>query len=163
MKKNFTIFFILFILFGFINQINSQVLQRECVASGGTFMSSDGILIQQTIGQPYSTNTYYSNEISYRPGFQQPVFKIQLIQSTINLSVFPNPATRLVTIQSKDGSIKDVIIQVIDMSGRVLINQQISEFKSYSFNCEDWANGIYIISLSGSQSKRYSAKLEILK
>ena len=152
-----TVFLAVFIIHG-----KSQTLQRQSIASGGTYMLNDGTLIQQTVGQAYPTGAFYSNEITYRPGFQQPVFKIELIYSTISLNVFPNPATRLVTIQSSE-IIINAHVQVVDMAGKLLINQQISELKTYSFYCDEWANGFYMISVSDEKNKKYSAKLVILK
>ncbi len=144
------------------NQSNAQSLQRQSMGSIGVNTITDGTLIQQTVGQAYSTKTSYSNGITFRPGFEQPVFKISLIQSEINLNVFPNPATEKVTIQSTE-MLKDVVIQVMDISGKLLIHEQISEFSTYSFVCETWANGVYMISVSDSKNSKYSSKLVILK
>lgn len=147
----------------FFNTLSkSQTLQRQSIASGGTYMLNDGTLIQQTVGQSYATDPLYNNEITYRPGFQQPVFKIKLIQSAISLNVFPNPASRLVTIQSVE-TLADVLIQVADMTGKLLIHEKISEFKTYSFNCDQWANGFYMIAVSDGKKRQYSSKLIILK
>ena len=139
---------------------HSQTLQRESIASGGDYIINQGTLIQQTIGQPYGTQTSYGNQITYRPGFQQPIFKLELIHSTISLKVFPNPASSSVTIQSST-TLADVLIQINDMSGKILISQQISEFNSYSLNCENWANGLYTISVSDAKNNQYSSKLII--
>ena len=170
MKKNLlnscqiTLFkcFPAFVFIFFTVQTRSQTLQRQSVASGGTFMQTEGATIQQTVGQSYSTIPYYGTGITYRPGFQQPVFRIELIQSNITLNVFPNPATRLVTILSTE-LLKDALVQVADMNGKLLIHEQMSELKTYSFNCETWANGFYMIAVSDSKKRQYSSKLVILK
>jgi len=154
--------FIVFVLFAFFNQSIAQTLQRQSIGSGGGNILTDGTLIQQSIGQPFGTGTSYTNGISFRPGFQQPVFKVNFIYSTISLKVFPNPASQMVTIQSQD-LLKDIVIQVLDISGKLMIQEHISEFISYSFNCENWANGIYMISVSDSGKNEYSSKLIILK
>lgn len=139
----------------------AQTLQRQCIGSGGTYMLDNGLIIQQTVGQPYATNTSYSDGITYRPGFQQPIFKIKLIHSTISLNVFPNPATSWVTLQCEN-ILKDVIIRVVDITGKLLIEEKIAEFKIYSFNCDEWVNGTYLITASDSQHNSYSSKLIIL-
>ncbi len=156
-------FCVVFILLGLNSQSTAQSVSRQCVASsGGTYLLSNGMLISQTIGQSYGTKADYSNGVSYRPGFQQPVLQIQLIHTTISLKVFPNPAVNSVTIQSQN-VIKDALIQVVEMSGKILIRQQMSELTTYTFNCEDWANGNYIITVSDAQNHLYSSKLIILK
>lgn len=154
--------FIVFVLFAFINQSKAQTLQRQSIGSCGTYMLAEGTLIQQTVGQPYATTTNYNNGITFRPGFQQPVFSVSLIISSINLTVFPNPATELVTIRSED-ILEDANILVMDISGKLLINQQINEFRTFSFNCENWANGVYMISVSDAKLHKYSGKLVISK
>ena len=153
---------IVFVFFAFISQSKAQTLQRQSIGSCGTYMLAEGTLIQQTVGQPYATTTNYNNGISFRPGFQQPVFSVSLINSSINLTVFPNPATELVTIQSEN-ILKDANILVMDISGKLLINQQINEFSKFSFNCGDWANGIYMITVSDAKHHKYAGKLIISK
>ena len=148
-----------FLIF-FIIQSKSQSLQRQSIACCGTYMINNGTLIQQTVGQPYGTTASYDNSVTYRPGFQQPVFKLEFIHANISLKVFPNPATRVVTIESST-MLTDVLVQVNDMSGKILVSQKISEFNSISFNCENWANGFYTISVSDSKNNEYSTKLII--
>jgi hypothetical protein len=150
----------IFVVLGF--QGFSQTLQRQCIGSGGSHMITNGMLIQQTVGQPYSTNTNYSDGVSYRPGFQQPIYKVDLIHSTINLNVFPNPATNWVTINSSK-TLKDAHIRIVEIAGKLLLEETIAEFKSYTFNCENWLNGTYVISLVDSKGKSYSSKLIILR
>lgn len=140
----------------------AQTLQRQCVGSGGTYMFTEGTLIQQTVGQPYATNTNYTDDITYRPGFQQPLFKINLIRTTINLDVFPNPATNWVTMKSTK-TLTNVTLHVVDITGKLLIDEHMDEFNTYTFNCEEWKNGIYVISLVDVQNNNYSSRLIILK
>ncbi len=146
----------------YATESKAQTLQRQCVGSGGTYMFTEGTLIQQTVGQPYATNTNYTDDISYRPGFQQPVFKINPIRTTINLDVYPNPATNWVTMKSSK-TLTNVTLHVVDITGKLLINEYIDKFKTYTFNCEEWKNGIYVISLADAQNNSYSSKLIILK
>lgn len=157
-----TIACIVFLLAGIFSNTQAQSLQRQVVGSAGSYMYSEGTLVQQTVGQPYSTTTRHEENMSYRPGFQQPIFKVNLIRSTINLDVFPNPATNWVILQSTK-TLSNVKIQVVDIAGKVIVNQQIDEFKSYTINCEEWLNGIYVISLSDGSNNSYSSKLIILK
>lgn len=140
----------------------AQSLQRQCIGSGGNFMFSDGALIQQTVGQPYSTQTRYEDNITYRPGFQQPVFRVSLIRSNISMDVFPNPATNWVTLKSSKTLI-NARIQVFDIAGKLLVDQRVDEFNSYTLNCEEWGNGMYVIALNDDAKNSYSSKLIILK
>lgn len=140
----------------------AQTLQRQSIGSAGSYIYTEGTLVQQTIGQPYSTATKYDDNITYRPGFQQPVFKINLIHTNINLDVFPNPATNWVILKTSK-TLTNVKIQVVDITGKLIINQDVEEFKSHTINCEQWPNGTYVISLSDGGKNSYSSKLIILK
>lgn len=144
-------------------QIKAQSIKRQSIASNGSSALIDGISIQQTIGQSYFTAGYYDNETGLRPGFQQfSKFRLKSIQSTyLNLNVYPNPAAYSVTIQSED-IIKDVLLQVTDLQGKLIFTETIAELATYHINCESWQNGIYFITLCNKKNK-YSSKLIITK
>lgn len=148
----------------------AQTLKRQCIASTGNSSSmlpspigeGLGVRFQQTIGQPYGTTSYYSDKTRYNPGFQQPVFSVEIIKSSINATVFPNPTSNQVTIETTL-VLENVIIQIIELSGKLVLNEKINEFKSYTINCADWSNGVYLITLSDSKNNLYSSKLIISK
>ena len=158
MKKFFTIIFFVLII-----NVNAQSLQRQTIASIGAYTLDNGTLIRQTIGQSYGTTSDYSNDIRFNPGFQQPLFRVETIHSTINIniSVFPNPATNQVTIKSSN-VLKNVMLQIISINGQQLMDEKINEFNSYTINCDSWASGVYLITLS-SDKNLYSSKLIISK
>ncbi|MCK5539196.1 MAG: T9SS type A sorting domain-containing protein [Bacteroidales bacterium] len=157
---------ILFLIVVFVTaETIAQSVQRQSVASTGSYLYNNGYLVQQTIGQPYSTTTFYSNKLGFRPGFQQfpSSISLKLQEDTftnINLKVYPNPATYTVTIESSE-TINDVLFQVVDINGKLILNEKINEMKTHSINCETWINGVYFISLSNNQNNKYSTKLII--
>ena len=155
------IFLVFFLLF-FFSTGNAQSLKRQVIGSSGSSVSENGTTVQQTTGQAYGTTSNYGNSIRYNPGFQQPIFRIETIKSTINATVFPNPTSKQVTIET-DKVLQNVVIQVIEMGGKLVINEKMNEFKSYTINCSDWANGIYMITLSDPKDELYSSKLIIAK
>lgn len=140
----------------------AQTLKRQCIASTGNCILENGTTVQQTIGQPYGTTSFYTNKTRYNPGFQQPVFSVETIKSSINATVFPNPASNQITIET-NLTLENVIIQIIELSGKLVLNEKINEFKSYTINCADWSNGVYLITLSDSKNNLYSSKLIISK
>jgi len=142
----------------------AQSVKRQSIASSGSSALTDGVSVQQTIGQPYSTAGYYDKETSIHPGFQQfSVFHLEPILSTyLNLGVYPNPAAYAVTLESPD-IIKDAFIQVTDINGKLLLSEKVAEMKTYSIHCEAWQNGSYFISLYDTQNNKYSSKLIITK
>lgn len=157
---------IAFALVASITQSNAQTVQRESIASSGTYMLADGILIQQTIGQPYFTAGFYNDEFSIHPGFQQSNLRmdVELINSTfdLRLSIYPNPAVYSVNIVS-DIIINNASLQVTDISGKLILNEKIAKLKNYQINCETWQNGLYTITISDAKNNKYSSKLIITK
>jgi|GEM_PF-718130 len=149
--------FIFFILF---SEGQAQSLKRQCIASTGSFISENGTTVQQTIGQPYGTTSYYSSKIRFNPGFQQGVFRVETIKSTISAKIFPNPASNQITIETSS-ILEDVLLRIVDVSGKLVFNEKLNELKSYTIDCYNWSNGVYVISLSDSQNALYSAKLII--
>lgn len=152
----------LFILLIFFSTGDAQTLKRQCVASTGSYVSENGVTLQQTIGQPYGTTPYYSNTTRYTPGFLQPVFRIENIKSSIDATIFPNPTSNQVTIESTI-ILENVLIQIVDINGKILLNQKIAEFKTYTIDCSNWSNGAYVISLADAKNSLYSSKLIITR
>lgn len=154
--------FCLLILFVFFSKADAQTIKRQCIASTGSYITDNGTTVQQTIGQPYGTTSYYSNKTRFNPGFQQPVYRIETIRSRINATVFPNPASNQITIETTV-LLEDVTIQILDIGGKLLLNENIKEFKNYTIDCSNWSNGTYLISLSDSKNDLYSSKLIITR
>ena len=150
----------LFILLVFFSKGNAQAIKRQCIASTGSYSTENGTTVQQTIGQPYGTTSYYSNKTRYNPEFQQPVYRIEIIKSRIDATVFPNPAVNQLTIETSV-LLEDVTLQILDISGKLLLNENIKEFKTYSIDCSNWSNGTYLITMSDSKYDLYSSKLII--
>lgn len=148
------------VLLVFLSEAGAQTLKRESVSSSGSSVIINGASLQQTIGQPYGTNSNYGNKTRFNPGFQQPVFRIETIKTTINAKVFPNPASNQVTIETLK-MLENVLVQIMDMNGKLVLNEKLNEFSSYAINCSDWSNGMYLITLSDAKSDLYSSKLII--
>lgn len=144
----------------FFSKLNAQTLKRQSISSTGSYMSDNGISVQQIIGQPYNTSAYYSNNTRYNPGFIQPVFRIETIKSTINATIFPNPASNLINIETTL-ILEDVVLKIMDMNGKLLLNEKIHAFKTYAIDCSYWTSGVYLISMADSKNDLYSSKLII--
>lgn len=150
------------ILFICFSTGQAQTLKRQCIASTGSYVSENGTTIQQTIGQPYGTTSYYSNTTRFNPGFLQPVFRIENIKTSINATIFPNPTSNQITIETTI-ILENVVVQIVDINGKLLLNKKIDELKSYTIDCSDWSSGAYLISLSDSKNALYSSKLIITR
>ena len=69
-----------------------------------------------------------------------------------SFSVFPNPANHSFQIINKTNHNTNVNLKITSITGAMIEEKVISLQESVSINCEDWAKGIYIISLSSERS-----------
>jgi len=164
-KIPLVVFLAFFVCIPFSNQ--AQSAKRQCISSYGTSITDNGVAYMQTVGQPFSTIASSEIKTSAFQGFQQPVvFKVEKLKSlpsrSLNLSIFPNPATYSVSIQSGE-IIENSVITVMDLTGRVVMTDNADQFQTYSINCETWANGIYIITVSDKYQNKSLSKLIINK
>lgn len=164
-KLSFGVILASFVCLPFLNQ--AQSVRRQCISSYGGGVSSENIGIYQTGGQSYSTSSSSANGFTILPGFQQPVsFKIENIisenLSRLNLTVFPNPAVYSLSIKSSE-VIENARIQVLDIQGKVMLSNTVSQLQNYKIDCETWVNGTYFINVSDGNQNKSSLKLIIEK
>lgn len=74
------------------------------------------------------------------------VVGIDNVENSI-LSLYPNPASAMVTV-SAEGIEGNVTVQVVDLNGRVMLQQQ-GTAQSYRFDVSTLAQGAYFVRLSG--------------
>ena len=148
------------------NVHHAQSIKRQCISSYGASSVTDNVLISQTAGQSFNT-TVSSNNISVSQGFQQTnTFSLEEINpilfKTLNISVYPNPATRSITISSLE-EIAQSFIEVSDISGKHLLTEKVPNLRSHSINCSSWMNGIYLITIFDTQQNSKTLRLIISK
>ena len=154
---------ILLIMVLFLAAISSQAqsIQRQSISSIGSYNLTGGVLIQQTIGQPYATGGYYANDLVLRPGFQQfSNLEMGLIKppAKLTLNVYPNPVVQSVTIESRE-TIDNALIQVTDLNGRITMKENVADLRKHVINCNEWPNGIYFITLYDKNKNIFSSKI----
>lgn len=93
-------------------------------------------------------------------GFNEPLVSIETISaSNVPTSIYPNPAEDRVNVQIAESYEFDVLnIQVVDMAGRVVVDQ-ISSLHLSSINLSGLEKGFYIIRVSENNQLINSSKL----
>lgn len=118
------ILFYAYILLG----IQYCLAQSNTVVSGGNAAGSGG-LVNYTIGQ-IDYNNVNSAEGSASQGLQH-AFEISTLgvdnfqAITLNMLVYPNPATSKVTLKIKNYNSKDLTYVMYDLQGRQLMSKKI--------------------------------------
>lgn len=141
----------------------SQSIKRQSIGSGGNEVYSEGMIIHQSIGQSYSTSTNYGNGISFMPGFQQTnSFRVEIIETKLNLTLFPNPTAYSFSIESLD-NLSDVSLEIFDANGKSILTEKVASLSKHTIICDAWKSGTYFINAEDKTGKRYSSKLIINK
>jgi len=73
-------------------------------------------------------------------------------QELENISVLGNPIRDLLSIENETG--KQIIIQVVDLMGRVLLFEKIDD-QLIHFETNHWVSGLYLLRISDSESKQF--------
>ena len=133
--------------------INAQSVQRQFIGTMGSSYQGEEISVQQSVGQPYQTNSYYSNEVESRPGFIQPSqFAVEFVQSTfqIELDVYPNPSNGEFTIDVESTADIKSKIRITDIIGREVyrkVQKEASGNFSLNINLKKHPKGVYLLQL----------------
>ena len=163
-KIRFTVYLILLLVIPLTNQ--AQSITRQGISCFGASVYNSSIVVNQTVGQPYSTTTSLSSQTSILPGFQQPLLKSQ--KSTVNtlvgidVLVFPNPANSIINIQSEQLT-DNYSVQIIDINGKTIFSEEVSIHPTYSIGCSNWERGTYILKVVDLTQNKYSFHLIIIK
>jgi len=148
-------------------ETHGQSIKRQAISSYGGSANINDITISHTVGQCFNTNSNSSDGLTVLKGFQQPVTLAiipdkKLEDDLPQLSLYPNPATFSVTIESAS-MIEELGIRIFDMTGKVLYINKVNEFLNHTISCERWPNGIYVIQAIDSAGKNKQLKLIITK
>ncbi len=112
------------------------------------------ILNDETVLQPsYASMIHLIGDATYSNG---NAFAIRMNMGVLgldesanaNLSVYPNPSTEVVTIES---NITEGSIQIIDLTGKVVANQTVNGTAT-AFNTTALTNGIYTVILTNGST-----------
>ncbi|MFB6318396.1 T9SS type A sorting domain-containing protein [Saccharicrinis sp. FJH54] len=131
MKTRSLLTFVTVFLFSVVNA-------QETIVPVGSNATGSGGSASYSIGQMvYKTKS--SSDYSLSEGVQQP-FEIsvltknnELLENDIELKVFPNPATDLVTLSLKENDIKDLTYKLYNLKGKLLQSKIITGTTNISF------------------------------
>jgi hypothetical protein len=142
----------------------TQSIKRQSISSYGSSGLTENILVGQTAGQSFHTSVG-SIGVTVAQGFQQPVlFAVKEIsnpfENNLNIVVFPNPASRSVTLASEEETGPSVIT-VSDVNGRFILSEKVPNLSSHTIHCSSWANGMYLITIHDSKQNSKTLKLII--
>lgn len=144
----------------------AQSIRRQCISSYGSSVLTENVLIGQTAGQSFNTEVSI-NGVTIAQGFQQPVgFTLkEVVQpafKNLEVMVYPNPASRSITITSEQ-EIDQTFIRVTDISGKQVMVEKVPNLVSHTIDCASWVNGVYLITIYDSRQNLKTLRLIISK
>lgn len=152
----------------FMQQVFCQsdpIIRSTTGASGASIQVEEGgetYLIQQTVGQPSVIGTYNDNQYVLRQGFIQPnvLAKIKDVDVPLDLqlSVYPNPFDKQISLAFKEEVNSKVDITVFDTSGRLIVTQSYPSNQHINVKLEKLPSGGYILKVLANK-KQFITKI----
>jgi hypothetical protein len=143
------------ILFLLITSLKS-IAQQNTIASGNSVSNSNGS-ISYSIGQIDYLNVNNQNG-NLNQGIQQPfeIFNITSLNTIegLNVSIFPNPTTSLINIESE---YQNLSIRISDISGQLL--EEKNNFSDKIISFENYSQGTYILTITNKDNKISNYKI----
>ncbi len=128
--------------------------QKAIPASGGNASGSDGS-VSYTVGQLlYTTNTGTNGSVA--EGVQQP-YEISVVVGIeqardINLicTVYPNPATDLLTLEVEIADNENLFFQLYDVMGKLMVSKKLIDIKT-TISMANLAPATYFLKVTDNQ------------
>lgn len=142
MKK--TLILLLVTCLGFY--VSGQSISSYVVASAGESVEVEGLNVSWTLGE-IAIETLESNDLILTQGFQQGYFEIVSIGEPLSnnfiIKVYPNPASEYVYVALESEEIRDAVIEMYDLEGKLVYNSKLDVIEGL--------NKIDLVNLSSSQ------------
>jgi len=161
MKKH-----VLFIIGIFLmNTVYSQTASQELISGSGDSFTNSAYQLDWSLGECV-TATHSEGNYIITQGFHQDNYVLSIIEDLakdINISVYPNPTSDLVSVDLSGTSlaIEQInILTITDVKGKILQTKEVeNEIEQLDF--VNFANGIYFLSLK--QGNKIIKSYKILK
>lgn len=113
-----------------VNLFSTQMAAQQVISCAGNIGKSNAAQISYTIGETV-TNTIVGSETILTQGFHQGIIHLTAIESielsTIEVSIFPNPATDIVHLMILNNEQGNYTCSIFDLSGRLLISKDFTD------------------------------------
>ncbi|MDO5979709.1 T9SS type A sorting domain-containing protein [Flavivirga spongiicola] len=144
----------------------SDYLVRSTIGRSGTSgVSENGgetFVIQESVGQSSVIGTYINNNYILRQGFIQPNVLAKITDKNIplglQLTVFPNPFDKQLSIAFKEKVSGKVDITVFDVSGRFITSKSYQENQLVDVKLNALPSGSYILKVIAN-TKQFVTKI----
>jgi hypothetical protein len=144
---------------GLLPNVQIYDIRQQKMSSWDSYNS--GIIYVATNGRGAWMNKNYMTQTVIGVEERENVAK------NTGLRVFPNPTNANVTVSFYAMDNEDVVINVIDLNGRVIKSEANKNlafgYTDYTFNTNDLSNGVYIVNVTSSKGISRVTKLIVTK
>lgn len=168
MKFSFCLLFLFFAsAYGYTQDLNDEpnyIIARSTLGLSGssnTVNTGKGsYTLSQSIGQASIIGTSIKNNHSLLQGYQQYVLTLEVLKTEkiFQILVGPNPVTEWVKIIFEETISDEVIIHLLDLSGRVIKTKKYTPSQILRLSLKDLTKGMYIMHVI-SPNKQFITKL----
>lgn len=154
----------------FQNRVFAQHVSRTVSSSTGNSITSSGLSISYTIGEPVIATGVGSNVILTQ-GFQQPdkdiITIINSSEFLMNVDVFPNPVSDQLQVKvNTDKIISDLSVEIEDVFGkqlkRIAVSATGSLDQAVSLDFFSYSSGVYLVRVL-SQNEHIHKTFKVIK
>jgi hypothetical protein len=148
LKKLLIAFWLLVIVLSIKAQTTIPATGGDATGAGGSSSFSVGQMV-------YTTNTGTNGSVA--EGVQQP-YEISVLVgieqagfTNFYCSVYPNPATDLLTLETETSDNENLIYQLYDMMGKLLLSERLIDIKT-SISMANLAPSTYFLKVTDNQN-----------
>ncbi len=155
MKKIVLFIFTIAVIFN----CKSQTIAPQSLNSGGKGLQVNNVLLDFTIGELVVISQTDNEGNTINGGFTAgaSLSTLTLIETNaeiIQVSVFPNPTSSLLTVQIQNSQIDQFQLSLIDGNGKEVFCGKYNKIAQYiNMNLEDFPSGNYFLNLKDTSSE----------
>lgn len=135
---------------------NAQTIERQIINSMGTMLSSSGLSMKTSIGEPVVGkigNGHTMLSQGFYTGSYEIIFSSSpMIQQNTNITLYPNPADNIIFLEGDLSKIFSV--EIFNSLGMKIFSEQLN---SSQIDLKNIAAGIYILQLRGANHEIISS------
>lgn len=147
-----------------MNLAFSQTASPELISSSGNSFNNATYQLDWSIGECI-TATHTAGDYVITQGFHHDSYIITLVEdlaTDINITVYPNPTTDLITIKTENSRFEEGKGEVflININGKVLLQEKINETEK-QLNFSVYTSGVYFLTVK--QENQVIKNFKIIK
>lgn len=162
---------LLFTFFGSItawSQSSNMTILRQSIGRAGGSSSvqvgASNFLVQYSVGQSSVIGTSANENFTLRQGFIQAdaLYEVNLVpELPLDITLYPNPFRDILQIRFEEELTGQIEFQVIDLNGRILLNEKINSTAQTELNLSSLSQGMYLVHISAN-NRFYNGRIQKL-